>query len=124
VLPVCEQLEIGFVPYFPLASGLLTGKYRRGAAGPTGARLSDRSDIATDEQWRIIERLAAYAQERGITMTDVAIGGLLAQSAVSSVIAGATKPEQVRLNAAAARWQPDGDDLAELRAIVDGVPVD
>jgi aryl-alcohol dehydrogenase-like predicted oxidoreductase len=124
VLPVCEQLEIGFVPYFPLASGLLTGKYRRGASGPAGARLSERADIATDEQWRIVEGVADYAEQRGVTMTDVAIGALLAQPAVSSVIAGATKPEQVRSNAAAAGWKPSEDDLAELRGILDGVPAE
>jgi aryl-alcohol dehydrogenase-like predicted oxidoreductase len=124
VLPVCEQLEIGFVPYFPLASGLLTGKYRRGASGPAGARLSDRADIATDEQWRIIEGIAEYAEQRGVTMTDVAIGALLTQPAVSSVIAGATKPEQVRSNAAAARWKPSEEDLTELRSVLDGVPAE
>ena len=122
VLPACERLEIGFVPYFPLASGLLTGKYRRGAAGPAGARLSGRAEIASEEDWRVVEGLEAYASDRGVSMTEVAIGGLLAQAAVVSVIAGATKPEQVRSNAAGARWQPSQDDLAALRAVLDGAP--
>ncbi len=118
VLPLCEKLGLGFVPYFPLASGLLTGKYRRGAASPAGARLSGRDRIASDEQFDLLEALERYARERGISMTEVAIGALLAQPAVSSVIAGATKPEQVRSNAAAARWSPSDEDRAELAEIL------
>jgi aryl-alcohol dehydrogenase-like predicted oxidoreductase len=118
ILPLCERLHIGFVPFFPLASGLLTGKYRRGEAGPEGARLSGRDHIATDEQFELIAALQAYADERGVSVTDVAIGALLANPIVSSVIAGATKPEQVRSNAAAARWAPSGEDLAALRRVL------
>ncbi|HEY2259716.1 MAG TPA: aldo/keto reductase [Solirubrobacteraceae bacterium] len=114
VLALCERLGIGFVPYFPLASGLLTGKYRRGQDAPSGSRLSGRDQIATEEQYQRIEALDRYANERGLRLTDVAIGGLLARNPVASVIAGATKPEQVRSNAAAARWTPSGDDLAAL----------
>lgn len=114
VLPACERLGIGFVPYFPLASGLLTGKYRRGEQGPAGARLSGRDQIATDEQFELIDALKRYAQERHITMIEVAIGALLARKVVSSVIAGATKPEQVSANARAARWEPSAEDLAVL----------
>ncbi|HZU39917.1 MAG TPA: aldo/keto reductase [Solirubrobacteraceae bacterium] len=120
VLGVCERLELGFVPYFPLASGLLTGKYRRGSESPAGARLSQREQIATDEQFELIEALIAYAAERGVELTDVAIGALLAQPAVSSVIAGATKPEQVRTNARAAAWRPDEEDATELRRLLGG----
>ncbi len=104
VLPACERLGLGFVPYFPLASGLLTGKYRRGEDGPAGARLSGREQVATDEQFAVLEGLGRFADERGLTMVQVAIGALLARPVVSSVIAGATKPEQVRGNAAAAVW--------------------
>ncbi len=114
VLPASERLGIGFVPFFPLASGLLTGKYRRGEAGPAGARLSDRDEIASAEQFDLVEALQAFADERGVPLIDVAIGALLQQDAVSSVIAGATKPEQVRANAAAGRWSPGEDDLAAL----------
>jgi aryl-alcohol dehydrogenase-like predicted oxidoreductase len=114
VLPACERLGIGFVPYFPLASGLLTGKYRRGQAGPAGSRLSGRDQIATDQQYQQLEALERYAQERDLALVDVAIGALLARRPVSSVIAGATKPEQVRSNAAAVRWTPSGDDLSAL----------
>jgi aryl-alcohol dehydrogenase-like predicted oxidoreductase len=118
VLPACERLGIGFVPFFPLASGLLTGKYRRGEPGPAGARLSGRDQIATDEQHELVERLQRYADERGVALTDVAIGALLAHEAVSSVIAGATKPDQVRANAAAAGWSPTAGDQAALRKIL------
>jgi aryl-alcohol dehydrogenase-like predicted oxidoreductase len=122
VLPESERLGIGFVPFFPLASGLLTGKYERGVPGPPGARLTGRDQIATDAQYALIERLAGYARERGLQLTDVAIGGLLSRPAVTSVIAGATKPEQVRVNTAAARWQPSDADIAELDELLAGAP--
>jgi aryl-alcohol dehydrogenase-like predicted oxidoreductase len=118
VLPLCERLGLGFVPFFPLASGLLTGKYRRGEAAPDGTRLAGRSEVATDAQFDVLESLLQFAEQRGVSMPDVAIGALLAQPAVSSVIAGATKPDQVRTNAAAGRWQPSEDDLAELNRIL------
>jgi aryl-alcohol dehydrogenase-like predicted oxidoreductase len=117
LLPVCERLGIGVLPYFPLASGLLTGKYRRGQPVPEGTRLSGRDDVLTDEAFDLIEALEAFADERGITLLHVAIGGLLGQPAVSSVIAGATRPEQVRSNVAAADWEPTPEDLAALNAI-------
>ncbi|HEY6522485.1 MAG TPA: aldo/keto reductase [Solirubrobacteraceae bacterium] len=118
VLPACQELGIAFVPFFPLASGLLTGKYRRGEAAPSGTRLSGRDEIATPEQFDLLEAVQGYADERGVPMSDVAIGALLAQDAVSSVIAGATKPEQVRANAAAGRWAPTEDDLAALSDVL------
>jgi aryl-alcohol dehydrogenase-like predicted oxidoreductase len=118
VLPECERLGIGFVPYFPLASGLLTGKYRRDAPAPDGTRLSGRDQLATAQQWATLEALEAYAAERGATLLDVAIGGLLARPVVSSVIAGATRPEQVAANVAAAGWEPDEDDLAALERVL------
>jgi aryl-alcohol dehydrogenase-like predicted oxidoreductase len=120
VLPACERLGLGFVPYYPLASGLLTGKYRRGAAPPAGSRLSARDRIATDEQFDLLEALEQYAHERGVSVTEVAIGALLAAPAVSSVIAGATKPDQARANAAAGRWIPTEDDQAALESILSG----
>jgi len=114
VLPACERLGIGVLPYFPLASGLLTGKYLRGERATEG-RLAGR-EIA-DAQFDRVDALRAYADERGVALLDVAIGGLLATPAVSSVIAGATRPEQVRANAAAGRWEPSAADVAELRAL-------
>jgi aryl-alcohol dehydrogenase-like predicted oxidoreductase len=117
LLPVCERLGLGVLPYFPLASGLLTGKYKRGQPPPEGTRLSKRDEVFTDETFDRLEALEAYADARSISLLDVAIGGLLAQPALGSVISGATKPEQVRANAAAGEWQPSNDDLAELDAL-------
>jgi aryl-alcohol dehydrogenase-like predicted oxidoreductase len=113
VTPACERLGVSILPYFPLASGLLTGKYRRGEEGPAGTRLAGLRP-GSDEQFEVVEGLRGYAEARGIEMSDVAIGGLAAQPAVASVIAGATKPEQVRANVGAVRWEPSEEDLAEL----------
>jgi aryl-alcohol dehydrogenase-like predicted oxidoreductase len=118
VLDACERHQLGFVPYFPLASGLLTGKYRRGERGPEGARLSGRDRIASEEQWEALEALSGFAEERGVPLTSVAIGTLLARSPVCSVIAGATKPEQVASNADAAQWRPSGAELEELEQLL------
>jgi aryl-alcohol dehydrogenase-like predicted oxidoreductase len=118
VLPTCERLGLGFVPFFPLASGLLTGKYRRGEAAPARTRLASRDQVGTDEQFDLVEALERYAEARELALTDVAIGALLARPVVSTVIAGATKPEQVRQNATAARWQPTERDLEELEELL------
>jgi aryl-alcohol dehydrogenase-like predicted oxidoreductase len=118
VLPTCERLGLGFVPFFPLASGLLTGKYRRDEPAPAGTRLADRAQIATNEQFDVVDALARFAAEHGVTMIDVAIGALLARRPVSTVIAGATKPEQVRANAAAAGWVPSDADMSELEELL------
>jgi aryl-alcohol dehydrogenase-like predicted oxidoreductase len=117
VLPTCERLGLGFVPFFPLASGLLTGKYRRGEAAPEGTRLAAREQVGTDEQFDVVEAVARFAAELGVSMIEVAVGALLARPAVCTVIAGATKPDQVRQNVAAGRWTPDENDLAELEAL-------
>jgi aryl-alcohol dehydrogenase-like predicted oxidoreductase len=117
LLPVCARLGIGVLPYFPLASGLLTGKYKRGAPPPEGTRLAGREEVFTEETWERLEALERFAAERGVTLLQVAIGGLLAEPAVSSVIAGATKPEQVRANVAAAIWEPSAEDMAALSAL-------
>jgi aryl-alcohol dehydrogenase-like predicted oxidoreductase len=114
VLPACETLGIGFLPFFPLASGLLTGKYRRGEPSTEG-RLAGRQ--IPDARWDRVEELERYAGQRGISLLEVAIGGLLAMPAVTSVIAGATKPEQVRANVAAGAWEPSAEDVEELRAL-------
>jgi aryl-alcohol dehydrogenase-like predicted oxidoreductase len=117
VVPECERLGVGILPYFPLASGKLTGKYRRGEPAPEGTRLHGRDQIADDETFDRIERLVGFARDRGVEPVDVAIAGLAAQPMVASVIAGATKPEQIRANTAALRWKPSDDDLAELDEI-------
>src|SRR3954453_22975095 len=106
LLPTCERLGLGGLPYFPPASGLLTGKYQRDQPVPEGTRLSGRDDVFTEETFDRLEALEAFAAEREITLLEVAIGGLLAQPAVASVIAGATKPVQLRSNVAAAQWEP------------------
>ena len=118
VMPTCERLGLGFVPFFPLASGLLTGKYRRGEAAPAGTRLAGRPRVGTDEQFDLVEALERYAAGHQTALTDVAIGALLARPVVSTVIAGATKPEQVGQNVAAARWQPSEGELDELEEVL------
>ncbi|MFA9446622.1 aldo/keto reductase [Egicoccus sp. AB-alg6-2] len=120
VIPACEHFGVGMLPYFPLASGVLTGKYRRGQEAPEGSRLhgSPRADRwLTDERFEVVERLESYAADRGVGLLDVALGGLAAQPAVGSVIAGATRPEQIAANVAATAWQPSDDDLEELDRI-------
>jgi aryl-alcohol dehydrogenase-like predicted oxidoreductase len=114
VLPACERLGIGMLPFFPLASGLLTGKYERGAKAAEG-RLAGRE--IPDGQFDTVEALQRFADERGVSLLEVAIGGLLEMPAVSSVIAGATKPEQVRANVKAGAWEPTADDVAALVAL-------
>jgi aryl-alcohol dehydrogenase-like predicted oxidoreductase len=120
LLPTAERLGIGVLPYFPLASGLLTGKYRRGQPAPAGTRLALRPERLTDDAFDRIEPLESFAESRGVSLLDVAIGGLAAQPAIGSVIAGATKPEQVRANAAAGDWVPTDGDLRALRDVLDG----
>jgi len=118
VLPTCERLGLGFVPFYPLAAGLLTGKYHRGEPAPEGTRLATREQVASDEQFDVVEAVARFAAERDVSMIEVAIGALLARPVVSTAIAGATKPEQVRVNAAAARWTPSECDVDELEELV------
>jgi aryl-alcohol dehydrogenase-like predicted oxidoreductase len=117
LVPACERFGIGVLPFFPLASGLLTGKYKRGEPAPAGTRLAGGHRRLTTAPWDMIERLEGYAGKRGLSMLEVAIGWLVAKPTVASVIAGATRAEQVRANVAAARWQPSVEDLAELDAI-------
>lgn len=114
LVPACEQVGVGLLPYFPLASGLLTGKYTRGASAPAGTRLADRPDRLAAADFDRIEALQRYADERGVPLLHVAIGALAAQPAVASVIAGATSPGQVRANVAAGAWQPTQEDLVAL----------
>ena len=118
--PACEQFGIGILPYFPLASGLLTGRYRRGEAAPDGSRMKEwgMESQLTDQRFDVIDQLQSYADERAITLLDVAIGGLAAQRAVGSVIAGATSPDQVAANVSAGAWVPSKEDRAALDAIV------
>jgi aryl-alcohol dehydrogenase-like predicted oxidoreductase len=116
LVPALEQYGIGLLPFFPLASGLLTGKYRRGEPPPEGSRIESwgRESVLTDTVFDVVEGLETFAATRSISVLDVAIGGLAAQPAVASVIAGATSRDQVKANVAAGAWQPSLDDLAEL----------
>ncbi|RRO13792.1 aldo/keto reductase [Saccharopolyspora rhizosphaerae] len=116
VVPAVERFGLGMLPYFPLANGLLTGKYRPDQIPPAGSRLADRTQLLAEAPWNRIEKLRVFADQRGITMSTVALGWLAAQPTVSSVIAGATTPEQVRANAQAASWVPNDDDLATLNS--------
>jgi len=112
VLPAAGRLGVAFIPYFPLASGLLTGKYRRGGPRPQGTRLEGRE--IDDETFDRIEALDAFARERGRTLLELAIAALASRPEIPSVIAGATSAEQVRTNAAAADWDLSPEDLAAL----------
>ena len=115
VLPLCRELGVAYVPYFPLASGLLTGKYRRGEPAPEGTRLAGRE--IEDERFDRIEALTAFAEERGRSLHELALSALASTPGIGSIIAGATKPEQVRSNAAASSWKLTPDELATLAEI-------
>jgi aryl-alcohol dehydrogenase-like predicted oxidoreductase len=115
LLPLCRELGLGFIPFFPLASGLLTGKVTRERPPAEGTRLHGRT--IDDADFGRVEALTAWAKAHGLSLLDVAIGGLAAQPAVVSVIAGATKPDQVRANAKAGEWEPSPAELAELVAL-------
>lgn len=121
VLPACERLGLAFLPYFPLASGLLTGKYQRGKPAPANSRLalSWTSRFTTDRNVEIAERLKDFAASRGHTLLELAFSWLLTRKPVASVIAGATSPEQVQANAAAVNWTLTKDDLAEIDRLTD-----
>ena len=121
LLPAMQRFGLGLLPYFPLASGLLTGKYRRNAAMPEGARLTGAKALAdrylTDSHWPRVEALSDFCAARGRTLLELAFGWLLSRGPVASVIAGATQAEQVRQNAAAEAWRLSAEELAEVDAI-------
>lgn len=121
LIPYCNAYKVGILPYFPLAGGFLTGKYRRGEAAPAGSR-GERSayvqNYMTDPNYAKIEQLEAWARERGHSMGDLAHAWLLAQPQVSSVISGATRIEQVQANAKAADWKLTPAELAEVNAVL------
>ncbi|MCC7366648.1 MAG: aldo/keto reductase [Dehalococcoidia bacterium] len=121
LVPACEKFGVGILPYFPLASGLLTGKYRRDEPMPEGTRLAAWGPRATrfvnDRNWDMLEKLEAFARERDHTMLELAMGWLASKAYVPSVIAGATQPEQIEQNAAAVEWRLTPEELAEVDAI-------
>jgi aryl-alcohol dehydrogenase-like predicted oxidoreductase len=112
LLEICAELEVGFVPYSPLADGLLSGKYHRGEAPPAGSRLATRPP--DDERFARVEGLSLLADARGLTLLELAVGWLCAHAEVASVIAGVTSPQQLRANAAAAQTRLDAADLAAI----------
>ena len=121
LVPACNQYGVSVLPFFPLASGFLTGKYRQGQDLPAGTRLANAGPMAarvlTDKNYEMLGKLEAFAEARGKTMLDLAIGWLASLSHVGSVIAGATKPEQVAQNVAAGGWRLTAEELAEVDAI-------
>jgi aryl-alcohol dehydrogenase-like predicted oxidoreductase len=146
VLPECERLGVAFTPYYPLAGGLLTGKYRRGASPPPGSRFAPqrrgaslgrstpalleslrlgrlpriprRRDLLNERNLDLVESLVGFAERRGHTLLELAFAWLLRRPEIPSAIAGATRPEQVKANAAAANWRLSADELAEVDAIL------
>jgi len=125
-LESCEKLGLKLLPYYPLASGLLTGKYHKGAAKPKGSRFDGQSKVialigesqTSDARIEVVERLTAFAQDHGHTILELAISWLTSQSVVGAVIAGATKPEQVVANAKAANWDLTAKDFRDVAAIL------
>jgi aryl-alcohol dehydrogenase-like predicted oxidoreductase len=120
LVPVCLAHRVGILPYFPLESGLLSGKYRRGQPLPEGSRFAKwrgGGSFASDSRYAIVEKLDDYGRSRGRSVLDLAIGWLAAQPAVASVIAGVTRPEQLVQNVAAGSWEPSAEQLAAIRTI-------
>jgi aryl-alcohol dehydrogenase-like predicted oxidoreductase len=122
LVPAAQAYGLGVIPYFPLASGLLTGKYKHNAPLPEGARLANTQRLAsrymTERNWRRVERLTAFCETRNRSLLELAFSWLLARPQVASVIAGATRPEQVEQNVAAAGWKLGQDDLAEIDRVL------
>jgi len=122
-IPECERLGLAYLPYFPLESGLLTGKYRLGKSAPAGTRIAEGGWLAskfTEDNLAIIERLIAFAESRHHTLLELAFSWLLRYSVVASVIAGATRPDQVKANAAAASWKLTPGDIEAIDEILNG----
>ncbi len=116
VLPACKRFGLGLLPYFPLASGLLTGKYERGVDAPTDGRIAawGMTSMLSDANFDKLDRLRAFADERGVSLLEVALGGLASRPTVASVIAGATSPAQIEANVAAGLWNPTPEDRVAL----------
>ena len=120
LLPVCDRYGIGVLPYFPLEHGLLTGKYRRGQPPPADSRLEVHGEPLQAADFDLIEALAGFAESRGHTLLELAFAWLLSRPSVSSVIAGATRPEQIRANAAAVQWRLSEEELESVGRILEG----
>jgi aryl-alcohol dehydrogenase-like predicted oxidoreductase len=116
VLAECQRLDLAFIPYFPLASGLLTGKYKKGLPAAPGTRLHQAwaASVRTAENEIVVEKLSAFAKKRRHTLLELAVSWLAQQPRVASIIAGATSPEQVRANAAAMTWRLTDAEVVEI----------
>jgi aryl-alcohol dehydrogenase-like predicted oxidoreductase len=122
LIPCCQHHGLGIIPYSPLSSGLLTGKYRKGEEPPQGTRLATNvlpgvKRILAEANWEVLSKLTAFAEERGHTLGELAISWLLSKPWLSSVIAGARKPEQVSVNVNAAKWKLTSEEVAAVEAI-------
>jgi aryl-alcohol dehydrogenase-like predicted oxidoreductase len=120
VVPAAIHYGLGVLPYFPLANGLLTGKVRRATGIPEGSRLAGRTHLVTEERLDTVERLVEWGEKHDRSLLEIGIGALAAQPGCSSVIAGATSPEQVIANAQAGEWEPTDEELAEIDAVLAG----
>lgn len=121
VVPVCHRYGLGLISYFPLASGLLSGKYRKGEPPPEGTRFAAMpffAGVATEENWEKVGKLTEFAESKGKQILDLALGWVASQPATASVLVGATRPEQVAANAAAIDWRLSSDELAEVAEIL------
>ena len=117
LIPVCETNGISLLPYYPIAKGLLTGKYQRGSMAPVGSRLAGDQDLANAD-FDLLERLDGYARDHGHDLLTLAISWLAAQPSIASIISGASRPEQMAVNATAARWKLTAENLEEIDAVL------
>jgi len=117
LIPACQHVDVALIAFFPLANGMLTGKYRRGEQAPPGSRLAREPELRDDALFDTIEALDRFAGERGVELLEIALGGLAAQPGVACLIAGATSVQQIERNAAAVGWRPTEADRAELDRI-------
>ncbi|MEM9684651.1 MAG: aldo/keto reductase, partial [Pseudomonadota bacterium] len=118
LIPVCEKAGIGILPYYPIARGLLTGKYRRGADAPAGSRLAGDDNLEKAD-FDLLERLETYAVDHGYDLLTLAISWLAAQPSIACIIAGGSRPAQMAANANAARWKLTSENLAEIDNLLD-----
>jgi aryl-alcohol dehydrogenase-like predicted oxidoreductase len=118
LIPVCEKHGIGLLPYYPIAQGLLTGKYKRGDTAPAGSRLAGNSAVLAAADFDLLDRLAAYAGDHGYDLLTLAISWLAAQPSIACIISGGSRPEQMAANANAARWKLTAKNLAEIDGLL------